>query len=167
MDDDELLARFRRSDLDEFPHELHLRVAYLLVRERGEAQGADEFIQGLRALAHRFGALPSMLHVTRTRAWVRLIASRADGDAESSARFLAAHPELRRKDLLDDYYTWPRLNSLRARRTFTAADRQPLPGPAPSEVTSAPGTGHGGSRGWSACSWRGAGRRRDGAAEAG
>ena len=167
MDDDELLDRFRRSDLDQFPHELHVRVAYLLVREHGEAQGAAEFTQGLRDLAHRFGALPSMLHVTRTRAWVRLIASRADDVAQSSSQFLAAHPELRRKDLLDDYYTWPRLNSFRARRTFAAADRQPLPDPVPSQRVGASDAEDDGSRDGSACSWRGAGRRREGTAEAG
>ena len=161
MDDDELLVRFRGSDLDRFPHEFHVRVAYLLVRELGEVRGGDEFSQGLRDLAHRFGALPSMLHVTRTRAWMRLVASRAADAAGSSTQFLAAHPELRRKDLLDDYYTWPRLNSLRARRTFVAADREPLPDPVLSDRgDDAPGAPAGGSGRAAACAWRGPSRRR-------
>ena len=67
MNDQELLTGFRRSRLDVFPHEDHLRVAHLLVREHGEARGAQEFIRGLRRLAYRFGALPFMLHMTRTK----------------------------------------------------------------------------------------------------
>jgi hypothetical protein len=127
MNDQELLAGFRRSRLDVFPHEDHLRVAYLLVREQGEAQGAQEFVRGLRRLAYRFGALPFMLHMTRTKAWIKLIAGEIDDPGQTSAQFLDAHPHLRRKDLLDDYYSWGRLNSLRARITFVEGNRKPLP----------------------------------------
>jgi hypothetical protein len=130
IDDEELLSRFRASRLDEFPHEFHVRVGYLLARERGETAGGDEFMRGLRALAARFGLLPSMLHVTRTRAWMRLIAASIQDPAQSSLEFLAAHPDLRRKDLLTEYYSWGRLNSIRARRRFVDADRRPLPLPA-------------------------------------
>ena len=127
LDDQELLDRFRASALTAFPHEYHVRLAHLLIDERGEAAAAEEFMQGLRNLARNFGALPSMLHVTRTLAWIRLIAA-AGGRGESTASFLAAHPELRRKNLLDDYYSRHRLNSLRARRTFVEPDLQELPG---------------------------------------
>jgi hypothetical protein len=105
-------------------------VAYLLVREQGEARGAQEFVRGLRRLAYRFGALPFMLHMTRTKAWIKLIASEIADPGQTSAQFLDTRPHLRRKDLLDDYYTWGRLNSLRARITFVEGNRRPLPAPA-------------------------------------
>ena len=132
MNDHELLAGFRSGRLDVFPHEDHLRVAYLLVREHGEARGAQEFIRGLRRLAYRFGALPFMLHMTRTKAWIKLIAGEIDDPGQTSAQFLDTHPHLRRKDLLDDYYTRSRLNSLRARITFVEGNRKLLPASATS-----------------------------------
>ena len=55
-----------------------------------------------------------------------IVAARA-GFAGTFEEFLAAHPELRRRDLLDAYYTPELLNSDAARASFAEPDRAALP----------------------------------------
>ena len=48
---------------------------------------------------------PEAYHDTRTVAWVRLIVAARHGFDGDFDEFLAAHPELIRRDLLSDYYS--------------------------------------------------------------
>lgn len=123
MDDDELLASFEAGTLEAFPHESHLRVIYLLTRRDGLDAAVASMSARIRAWASASGR-PEAFHVTRTVAWARLVA--ACGDSGGSLEFLAGHPELTRRDLLDDYYSAGRLAADEARRSFIEPDLKPL-----------------------------------------
>lgn len=104
MNDAELLAGFETSMLNLFPHEYHVRVAYLLILKYGQDDAFDHMVAGIKGLASTFGLSPSFIHVTRTAAWIKIIGSQVEA-AIPSGEFLDAHPRLLRKDLLEDYYT--------------------------------------------------------------
>jgi hypothetical protein len=68
----------------------------------------------------RANGRPEAYHVTRTTAWTGIVA--AAGGSVGSVEFLAGHPELTRRDLLDDYYSAGRLTTDEARTTFIEPD---------------------------------------------
>jgi len=123
VDDVELLARFEAGTLDEFPHESHLRVVYLLIQRDGADDALTAVGAGILAMARANGR-PEAFHVTRTTAWTRIVAalSAAEGDHGGSREFLVGHPELIRRDLLDDYYSAGTLATDEARMTFIPPD---------------------------------------------
>lgn len=123
LDDAALVAGFEAGTLRAFSHEDHLRVVYLLIRRHGEAEALRRVSEGIRAMAIANGKAEAF-HVTRTTAWTRLVA--AAGDHGDSRQFLAANPQLTRRDLLDDYYDRERLTSDAARVGFIQPDR-PMP----------------------------------------
>lgn len=123
MDDAELLLRFESGTLTEFPHESHLRVVYLLIRRDGADAALRAVAAGILAMARANGR-PEAYHVTRTTAWTRLVA--ATGANAGSMQWLASHPELTRRDLLDDFYSAGRLLTDEARTTFVEPDLRPL-----------------------------------------
>jgi hypothetical protein len=125
MKDADLLAGFERSTLNQFPHEYHVRVAYLLILKYGQEEAFDHMVAGIKGLASRFGTSPSFIHITRTAAWIKIIGSQVDIPLPSG-EFLDNHPDLLRKDLLEDYYNWGRLLTPRSRRTFVEPNR-PFP----------------------------------------
>ena len=126
--DPDLLNGFRSGTLRAFPHEDHLRVVYLLVGELGPDEALVEVSAGIRAMAAAAG-LSEKFHLTRTIAWTRLVAAAVARDAESgatatdSAGFLARHPELLRRDLLEEYYDPGRLTSPEARAGWVEPER--------------------------------------------
>jgi hypothetical protein len=126
IDDDELLNRFAANTLPAFPHEEHLHVVFVHAgRHPGEATLA--FVRdGIRRMAAASGA-PEKYHDTRTAAWVRLVAAARTGFEGTFGEFLAAHPELVRRDLLSDYYSDELLNGDGARARFAAPDLRELP----------------------------------------
>ena len=124
MDDTELLARFEAGTLPSFPHEDHVRTVYLLVVRDGAADALLQVSAGIRAMAQANGR-PGAFHVTRTEAWTRIVAAAA-AEPQDSREFLAEHPELLRRDLLDDYYAPGRLTTDEARERFMEPD-VPLP----------------------------------------
>jgi hypothetical protein len=121
MDDTALLEAFESGALDPFPHELHLRVVHGLLVRHGEAAALRRVSAGIRRMAAAKGK-PEAFHVTRTTAWTALVASVA-AECRDSAELLARHPELLRRDLLDDYYGPGMLASNAARTAFIAPDR--------------------------------------------
>ena len=127
MNDADLLAGFDAGTLPRFPHEDHLRVVYLMLQEGDERDALARVTAGIRAMAAASGK-PEAFHVTRTAAWTRIIASlAADGAWPDSAAFVAAHPQLLRRDRLSDYYSDALLTSDAARTSFVTPDRAPLP----------------------------------------
>lgn len=125
MDDAELLSQFEAGTLRAFPHESHVRVVYLLIRRDGPDAALQAMSAGILAMARARG-LTRLFHVTRTTAWTRIVAAAgADADGDS-LEFLAAHPELGRRDLLDDYYSPGRLDTDEARTTFVEPDLKPF-----------------------------------------
>ncbi len=123
MDDDELLASFEAGTLEAFPHESHLRVIYLLIQRDGVDAAVACMSARIMAWASASGR-PEAFHVTRTVAWAQLVA--AAGDSGGSLKFLARHPELTRRDLLDDYYSAGRLATDEARTSFIDPNLKPL-----------------------------------------
>ncbi|MCU1416823.1 MAG: hypothetical protein JWP32_997 [Schumannella sp.] len=126
IDDDELLTRFAANTLPAFPHEEHLHVVFVKSGRATPAETLAFMRDGIRAMAAANGK-PEAYHDTRTVAWVQIIvAARADFTG-GFGDFLAAHPELVRRDLLSDYYSGELLNADAARASFTAPDLQELP----------------------------------------
>ncbi len=127
--DPELLAGFDAGTLARFPHDDHVRVVYLMVREGGEQDALARVTAGIRAMAIANGK-PEAFHATRTTAWTRIIADRTTtGTWADSHAFLEANPDLLRRDLLSDYYSEALLTSDAARAAFLPPDLAPLPAP--------------------------------------
>jgi hypothetical protein len=126
LSDDEFLARFEARALEEFSHRDHLRVAFAHAR-RGGPEAAVDGARRIRGLADALGA-PGKYHETMTVGWARLVGSLAvDSEPLPFPAFLAAHPELLRRDRLSVHYSHHLLSSERARAAFVEPDLTPLP----------------------------------------
>ena len=126
VDDDELLERFAENTLPTFPHEEHLHVVFAR-SVRADLDATVTFLRdGIMKMAAANGN-PGAYHETRTVAWIRIVATARAGFGGTFDEFLAAHPELRRRDLLDEHYSPELLNSDAARASFAEPDRAPLP----------------------------------------
>lgn len=128
IDDEDFLEQVTSGTIASFSHRDHVRAAFLLIRRDGERAAARTLRAALRELTRSAGA-PERYHETITVAWVRLIAA-AMGSAPPAPleTLLELHPEFRRGDLLDDYYSREVLLSPAARRRFVGPDRSVLPG---------------------------------------
>lgn len=126
LDDDELLERFATNTLPAFPHEEHLHVVFVHAARHPEAETLRFVRTGIQAMAAANGN-PGAYHETRTAAWVRLIVAARDGFDDDFAAFLAAHPDLLRRDRLADHYSDELLTGDAARAAFVEPDRLPLP----------------------------------------
>ena len=111
MTDEEFLALFEQGRIHphDFPHEAHIRAAWLLARE---PDGYERLAAGIRTIAARAGK-PEKFHETITRAWFELVAG-----AE------ALVPELYDRALLSRFYSAERLASGRER--WVEPDLAPL-----------------------------------------
>jgi hypothetical protein len=126
MDDDELLERFAANTLPGFPHEEHLHVVFAQ-SARADLDATVAFLRdGIRQMAAANGN-PGAYHETRTVAWIRIVGAARAGFGGTFDEFLDAHPDLRRRDLLDEHYSPALLNSDAARGSFAEPDRAPLP----------------------------------------
>lgn len=123
---DQLLAAFEAGAIGpaDFPHERHVRVAWLCARAYGREVGLARLEAGIRRIACEAGR-PEAFHVTITRAWFELIAA---------ADELAEHEELFDKTLLGRYYSPGRLDA--GRDCWVEPDLRPLrlPPPRPQPV---------------------------------
>ena len=127
MTDDAFLTRFETGRLHGFDHRDHLRVAFAYARRGGVEHAVDRARRGLRHLAAAHGEA-ERYHETLTTAWARVVAHHALADGESAFDdFLAAHPQLLRRDLLLGHYSRERLFGTLARARFVEPDLAPLP----------------------------------------
>jgi hypothetical protein len=102
-----------------FDHCAHLRAAFLLLRSRPFLEACIAMRDGLQALAGKLGK-PDLYHETVTVAFMALVAERGpEGDWDG---FIARHPELSERGLLDGWYSKALLASGAARKTFTMPD---------------------------------------------
>jgi hypothetical protein len=126
LTDDEFLARFEAHELDAFSHRDHVRLAFAYARNGG-IEAALDGARGIKAFAEAHGA-PRKYHETMTVGWARIVARLAiDSAPLPFGDFIAAHPELARRDLLSAHYSDGLLKSDRARATFVEPDLAPLP----------------------------------------
>jgi hypothetical protein len=111
MTDDDFLSAFEAGRIHphDFPHEAHVRAAWLLLRE---PDGYERLAAGLRTIAARAGR-PEKFHETITRAWFELVRG-AD----------ALVPELYDRTLLSRFYSPERLAAGRDR--WVEPDLRPL-----------------------------------------
>jgi hypothetical protein len=124
MDDGEFLAAFEAGRLRSFTHRDHLRMAFAYSR-RG---GAERAVAGAREGIGRLARGTSKYHDTLTVAWARAVAHMAaESRATTFDAFLAQHPQLERRDLMNAHYSRERLFSAAARARFVEPDRAPLP----------------------------------------
>jgi hypothetical protein len=119
--DAQLMAAFEAGDIDNaaFPHERHVRVAWMLAQRYPGEEALQRLIAGIRGVARRAGH-PGAYHETITRAWFLLVAAVDD---------LGQHPELFDKTLLSRYYSPDRLAAGRER--WLEPDLHPLRLPPP------------------------------------
>ena len=75
LDDDEFIATFERGGFggDAFPHQAHVRMAWLYVTRLGPQAAIDRAAEGIHRLAMANGR-EALYHDTVTRAWVYLVA---------------------------------------------------------------------------------------------
>jgi hypothetical protein len=122
-DDAALLASFLDGTiaLDAFTHETHVRVTYLLLRDRPLPETMIALRDGLRRLAARAGH-PEKYHETITFAFAALISERLARDSSASwSDFARANADLlgwRAGSVLDGLYDSRTLASEEARRSF-------------------------------------------------
>src|SRR5882757_1994181 len=110
MDGDELLERFAANTLPACPHEEHIHVVFA----KSAHADVETTITFLRDGIQSWAIVTvnvGVYHETRTVAWVRLVVAARTGFSGTFGEFLDIHPELRRRDLLDEHYSPELLNS--------------------------------------------------------
>jgi len=136
LDDDAFIATFEQGGFggDPFPHEAHLRMAWLYVTRFGAAAAVDRAAEGIRVQAKSKGQA-SLYHDTMTHAWVYLVAEAgARSPSVGFTEFLTRNPQLRDRTLLLEYYSPDVLSSAEARMGWIAPDLAPIPGAPESSV---------------------------------
>jgi hypothetical protein len=119
MNDATLLSRFLEDtiDLDAFDHEAHVKVTWLLLRDRPLPETMIALRDGLRRLAIRAGH-PEKYHETITFAFAAVVNERMRA-AESWDEFVRANPDLFAwRMVMERFYDRGTLHSDEARRTF-------------------------------------------------
>jgi len=120
MTDEELMRAFETRTLEDFPHELHVRMAWCYLRRDPILIALPRFRADLRRFAAAKGA-PERYHETITIAFMLLIAERL-GAARDAAwdEFAARNPDLLRRQpsALTAFYPDEVLASARARDVF-------------------------------------------------
>lgn len=123
MTDAELLVAFRDTTLtkDDFSHQNHIRVAWLVLRDNSTAEALSILARGLKRLTRKLG-VPGLYHETITFAYALLINERLErtGRDSSWAEFSAINPDLLegKKAALLRYYTPEELDCELARKVF-------------------------------------------------
>jgi hypothetical protein len=97
------------------------------VKQYGAAEAEERVLSGIRKFANHAG-VPGKFLYTTTVAWVQLVAAaRKNAPPDQTfTEWIAAHPELLRRDLLDRHYSKGRLQSPEARESWLEPDLMPL-----------------------------------------
>jgi len=115
-----LTQQFEACDINPaaFGHEEHVRVAVDMLNAYGFADCAARYANCIRTISIAAGA-PEKFNMTITLAFLSLIAERlAAAPTTDSDAFIARHPDLLSKSVLDGWYTQERLQSAAARQIF-------------------------------------------------
>jgi hypothetical protein len=115
-----------------FGHRQHVELAwrYLAMHsadEHGADQAADAMAAAIREVAAAHGE-PGRFHETITRSWAQCVAvHRERWPASTFPEFLDRNPQLLDPGLLGHFYSPELLRSPKARASWIAPDRHPLP----------------------------------------
>jgi len=126
ISDDELLAAFEATTLPlaAFDHRAHVRVGYLYLQRHGLGAAIERFGRALRAFAAANGK-DGLYHETITVAFLALINERIVESASGSWEdFIAANPDLMKRDSLECFYAPEELAAPEARRVFRLPRRR-------------------------------------------
>ena len=124
MTDDDFADAFVLGNIApaDFDHRAHLRAAFCLVRRRPFLDACIAMRDGLRDLARRAGR-PGLYHETITVAFMSIVSQRAASRPDLAwDDFLAAHPDLVDRALLERWYRRETLESALARAQFVMPD---------------------------------------------
>ena len=130
MTDDDFVRAFLDGSLPptEFHHRDHLRLSWVLVRQRGVAPAAGAITGGIQRFATQHGQTQKY-HETLTRFWVHIVGHMVEArpDISDFPAFVAAFPQLLDKDL--PYRHWRRetMNTPAARAQWVEPDLVALP----------------------------------------
>jgi len=128
--DEDFLRAFENLSFpaDQFHHREHLRVAWLYLQSSDATWASERMTAGIRRFANHHGATQKYHH-SLTLFWMRLVAVALIEMPYGCTfeEFLATHPELSHKSLLDKYYSKELLQSPTAREGWVEPDLQPLP----------------------------------------
>ena len=130
LTDDEFAQAFLAGAIPpgEFHHRDHLRLAWCLVRQRGEHDATTAITSGIQRYATHHGQA-AKYHETMTRFWVRLVAhARATRpELASFESFMAAFPWLLDKGLPYRHWSREAMDSPAARAAWVEPDLLALP----------------------------------------
>ncbi|GAA3456301.1 hypothetical protein [Dactylosporangium matsuzakiense] len=99
---DELFAAVTGSS-GRFAHRDHVHLTWLAIGAVGPQAAVDLVSEGIQRTA-RYAGQPRKYHVTMSRAWVELIAARMSQADATFDDFVARHPEVLDKRLLNTLY---------------------------------------------------------------
>ena len=129
LSDDAVLRAFEECRLDpaKFHHADHIRLAWLYVQRYGAHQAKALLLEGIRKFAQHAGA-PQKFHYTITIAWARLVAAACckSDSSNSFYEWIAIHPELLNRNLMNEHYSAGRLESFQARCGWLDPDLKSL-----------------------------------------
>ena len=125
MSDQDFIDAFTAGQLDAagFDHRAHLRAAFLLLRKASFLEACIAMRDGLQALAGKLGKA-DLYHETVTVAFMALVAERMPAGSAEWDGFIAQHPALCERGLLDAWYSKALLASGAARARFAMPDRK-------------------------------------------
>lgn len=125
LNDDDFARAFLAGSIPpgQFHHRDHLRLAWCLVRQRGEENAITAITTGIRRYAVHHGQA-AKYHETLTRFWVRLVAhaQATRPDLASFDSFIAAVPWLLDKTLPYRHWSRATMDSLAARAAWVEPD---------------------------------------------
>jgi hypothetical protein len=129
LSDAELTASFESCALPaaEFHHADHIRLAWIYIRQFGEVEASRRIVAGIQRFAERNGA-PGKFHVTKTLAWMALVAEahRSTSEIGNFSEFAIAHPHLFDPQRLLTFYSTERLECDDARTGWMEPDIRSL-----------------------------------------
>lgn len=128
LTDREFVAAFEDCTLpgSSFHHREHVRLAWLYLEAHPEADAERLMEEGIRRFATSLGAA-AKYHHTLTLFWMRACAeARRRGPTGDFDAFVAAHPDLLDKNLVDRYYSRGSLETGAAKSGWVAPDLRPL-----------------------------------------
>jgi len=128
MNDQEFISAFEQGTLPHFPHQAHLRMAWIYLRADRWEKGKARIIDGIRHLSVAHGA-PQKYHETITVFWARLVKHAIDHAPHITDfhAFADTYPMLFDKKLISKHFSAERLASEQARQGWIEPDLLPLP----------------------------------------
>lgn len=128
MNDSEFLKAFEAGTLPHFPHQAHLRMAWLYLRQNTWEEAQARIREGIRHFAEVHGA-DRKYHETITLFWARLVWHCIDQAPEITdfEQFIMRFPLLMRGESIAQHYSLSLLRAEAARKAWVEPDLRPLP----------------------------------------